>query len=287
MNNNLNNSWYHEIEVKNWVDLQNCFNKNFKNDGRKWLFRGQKSARWTLKTSLERIIEMREDFDIRKSRQIESWLIRWFQRQSKRYIINPPKDEDFLEWCSIIQHHGGPTRLLDWTYSFYIAAYFAIHDVNPTTETQCAIWAIDWEWWRENSLNELDPELRKSYEKGAGEKKPERFSKLIEAESPAILDVSPFYMIDRLTLQQGLFIMSTNISCTLMDNMKKIQSKNSNRKSLIKIKVPLSKNFVKESLSDLEIINNITWNTLFPGLDGFAHSLIDLGLLNDYDERDR
>jgi len=46
-----------------------------------------------------------------------------------------------------MQHHGAPTRLLDFTYSFYIAAYFALEE----SEKDCAIWALNMKWSVEES----------------------------------------------------------------------------------------------------------------------------------------
>jgi hypothetical protein len=62
--------------------------------------------------------------DLGKAPRIESGLLRRFKRQAHHYISNPPEENDPLEWLALMQHYGAPTRLLDWTYSFFVALYF-------------------------------------------------------------------------------------------------------------------------------------------------------------------
>jgi len=56
----------------------------------------------------------------------------------------PPSE--IFELLAIAQHHGVPSRLLDWTYSSYTAAYFAMIDaVMRQTEvhpSQMSVWAL-------------------------------------------------------------------------------------------------------------------------------------------------
>lgn len=65
-----------------------------------------------------------------------------------RLILGPP-EENILIWWGIMQHYGAPTRVLDWTGSPYVAAYFAVEkEFRSPCEVLCynqskleAVWA--------------------------------------------------------------------------------------------------------------------------------------------------
>jgi hypothetical protein len=42
-----------------------------------------------------------------------------------------------------MQHHGAPTRLLDWTYSLHVAAYFGAESAIATEDADAAIWLLN------------------------------------------------------------------------------------------------------------------------------------------------
>jgi hypothetical protein len=67
-----------------------------------------------------------------------------------RFQLIPAKwpDDDWTDIMALAQHHGLPTRLLDWSRRSHVAAYFAASDaltrrVKWETDSRLAIWALD------------------------------------------------------------------------------------------------------------------------------------------------
>lgn len=55
--------------------------------------------------------------------------------------------EEYFDLMSVAQHHGLPTRLLDWTGNPYVAAFFAASELvlesNSEYDGRLAVWALD------------------------------------------------------------------------------------------------------------------------------------------------
>jgi hypothetical protein len=69
---------------------------------------------------------------------LEEHVLRNFARHSRPYL---PHLGNEWELMVAAQHHGVPTRLLDWSYSPLVAAFFATRGAPPG---DCAIWRLDW-----------------------------------------------------------------------------------------------------------------------------------------------
>lgn len=68
--------------------------------------------------------------DLKTLVQIEKSMLEQFMNKSPMYINSAPLNQ--FEWLSLAQHHGLPTRLMDWTYNPLIALFFAVENENCT-----------------------------------------------------------------------------------------------------------------------------------------------------------
>lgn len=130
-----------------------------------WCFRGQRQAAWPLGTSQDRAVLVRWERENasglchRNRTSHERELLFQFKQRAHQYINNPPSDNDLTSWLALMQHHGVPTRLLDWTRSPYVAMYFAIEEATRGPERRSAVWAIDLGWLEGKARGSLSSEV--------------------------------------------------------------------------------------------------------------------------------
>jgi hypothetical protein len=94
-----------------------------------WLFRGQAAKKWPLSPSAGR------DQCVGSAgyrRADEYNLVKDFIREAKRYVESGFSE---LEWLALAQHHGLPTRLLDWSTNPLVAAWFACEKEENTDDS--------------------------------------------------------------------------------------------------------------------------------------------------------
>lgn len=81
----------------------------------------------------------KEFLDLSRIREIEFSMVESFKRTAPALAHWTPAPNDHVAWQFLMQHHGTPTRLLDWTESVLVALYFAVSK-HPTKDGE--LWAM-------------------------------------------------------------------------------------------------------------------------------------------------
>jgi hypothetical protein len=115
---------YEIVEVTSWQQLQaevfgDSWDPSLRRHRSKALFRGMGQAHLETRTSLARLGG--------QYWELEYHVLRAFRKYATREQV--PFDDDW-NWIALGQHHGLPTRLLDWTYSPYVAMHFATAELS-------------------------------------------------------------------------------------------------------------------------------------------------------------
>jgi hypothetical protein len=234
-----------------------------------WIFRGQGLYEWELATSLERAVQG-YNIEFSETTRKELGLLRRFKRQLRHFSMHIPEGDDYLEWFSIMQHYGCPTRLLDFTYSFFIGVFFAIADAK--IGDTAALWAINRSWLEKRYKSQAPEEVRSLLAGDPHMKGPEITKAILNGHFPSVLNVNPLNLNERLVIQQGCFVVPLDLGLSFMENLRAVVDSGEVESNVLKIPIECNEGFLLEAFLNFHRMN-INYAGLFPGIDGFARYL--------------
>lgn len=126
-----------DIVVESWLDLhdklfRSVWQPEIQRFRSQLAYRGLSDAAYELSTSLMRLGPGFE--------HMERHLLRNFRKYAHRDAV---ANDSSWNWLTMAQHHGLPTRLMDWTFSPYIAMHFATANLEKFQQDG-VIWAVDY-----------------------------------------------------------------------------------------------------------------------------------------------
>ena len=220
--------------------------------GRTILFRGQPKA-WPLRSSLARALPIGTTDDA--ALKAERAALEHFMSQAHLHGPVPDRStsathRSLFEWWPLMQHHGAPTRLLDWTASPFVAAYFA---ASAYPDDDGVVFVLDSDKVMERYLPVFGEALSDA--------------ELFALSRSGLRTLTPERKSLRLVAQQGYFTVTT---LPLADTEKLISEAGAALRRLI---IPAK---LKPTVLMHLRTMNIGAHTLFAGMDGLGRSAGEL-----------
>jgi FRG domain-containing protein len=249
-----------EHRPESWVEVQELLFADTWNDAlgvfrSSFAYRGCSNADADLSSGLVRL---------GGDTALERQLMRAFRKYATQDAV--PHDTAW-DWLALGQHHGLPTRLLDWTYSPYVALHFTTQN-REKHDRDGVVWCIDYVRAHQQLPEELCALLE---EEGANlfttemldEAAPE-LSDLERYGDDFVLFVEPPSFDARIVNQYALFSVVARAEARLDDWIAHHED--------IAQRVVISAELKREVRDKLDQAN-ITERVLFPGLDGLSRWL--------------
>lgn len=243
---------------------------------RSFVYRGVPAANYPLANTLQRRVLAEGGSTDEDFRRLETQILTEFARRAQGFGYSRSMGLGHL--IALAQHHGLPTRFLDWTSSGLTALHFALQGAAG----DAAVWRLDWTQMHRlyeprgrrsiraldiEDINQLDRrEGQQGYDIGSVI---ERFRDADLSQDPAkpheyaALVTIPF-LHPRIAAQQGAFVVWTEPMSPLEEFLKRHHPAN---KLLTKLVIP--KSAVKKMRAELRHLG-ITETLLWPDLDGAA-----------------
>jgi len=202
------------------------------------LFRGQ-SQDLSLLPKIARL-ELSENVEI-----VEKKMFNEFKMFSVPYLEKVP-DNDW-DWLSVAQHHGLPTRLLDWTENPLIALWFAVNKPQEDKHEYGVVWLY-------SPVKEHFADIDKN--------------------SPFSITLTkifqPKHLVKRISSQSGWFSVHKYVGKEQNKNFIKMETNIKFKKHLKKLYIPSDEfSEIRYALNKC----NINSSTVFPDLDGLSRQI--------------
>lgn len=221
------------MEINNRKDFFD-FISLYSDTAKSRIFRGVRSDKYKLIPSIGRVKSKQGGMITEEE---EGLIFRYFKQRSKPFIQD---SFDAMNLLAVGQHHGLPTRLLDWTFNPLAAMYFAVEKeiIQPEEKEKKILSSLIYVFDKK-----VNPEINKIY-KDIKVKKLEFFI--------------PNYNHQRIVNQNGLFTIHPYPWTELNDNKIEI--------------ISINLNFRRELRRLLNKLG-INQSTIYPGLDGTANHI--------------
>jgi hypothetical protein len=225
-----------------------------------YAFRGLECGNHGLSTSLVRLAGSKVDPAV-----LEQSLLRNFRKYAHAKASNGV--DSIWHWLALAQHHGLPTRLVDWTYSPFVALHFST--ANPASYAHDGVvWGVNFVQAHELLPKQLRSLLEREHSDALTVEMLSAFDSLHAYDSlspdPFVAFIEPPSLDDRILHQFALFSIVSNPAVGLDDWL-------AGHAGLVRqIVVPAE---LKWEVRDKLDQANINERTLFPGLDGLSRWL--------------
>ena len=252
-----------QVTARSWQDaLDHLYADSWQPQLRRFrsplAFRGVARVRHELRSGLTRIGD--------DPAAIERHLLRNFIKYAEE---RPDARHDSVwHWLALAQHHGLPSRMLDWTYSPLVALHF-VTEAPGAFDEDGVVWCVDYH----GAKTSLPSRLRDVLEREASDVfTPELLADAVQSldelravsDQPALLFLEPPSLDQRIVTQYALFSLLTHAEADMQQWVER------HAELCKRVVIPSA---IKWEIRDKLDQANVTERVLYPGLDGLCRWL--------------